>query len=178
VIPIYIGETQKGGLGGELFAEFRGLASWQRGERFENDAMLGILPAVRAELRENRGTTGPRVRTGGGESGLFAAQPAEDSGFEVEHFGHVLRKVLQGSAERNSPIPIGRYAALETTGRTKSMRSMATATPKTGVSSPGSCVLRRVLALARTRTDVPRSRSAGSEKVSSKPAPDSMATSE
>jgi hypothetical protein len=70
------------------------------------------------------------------------------------------------------------YAALETTGRTKSMRSMATATPKTGVTSPGSSVLRRVLALARTRTDVPRSRSAGSENVSSRPVPEAMATSE
>jgi hypothetical protein len=138
VIPIYIGETHAGGLGGELFAEFRGLPSWQQREGFENDAMLGILPLVRAQLRENRCTAGHMVRTRGSETGLSAAQPTEDSGFEVEHVGHGLRRERPGSAERNSPILSGRYAALETTGRTKSMRSMATATPKTGVTSPGS----------------------------------------
>jgi hypothetical protein len=50
-IPIYVGEAHAGGLGRELFAEFFGLASGQQGERFEDDAMFGILPAVRAEFR-------------------------------------------------------------------------------------------------------------------------------
>lgn len=63
------------------------------------------------------------------------------------------------------------YAALETTGRTKSMRSILAATPYTGTPSPGNSDTRRALALARTKTDVPRSLSAGSEKVSSSAAP-------
>jgi hypothetical protein len=125
----------------------------------------------------------------------FAARAAGSS-MRGDRLLHIARRILDsrsrprlntGTGEREdcwgapmgTPRTLdGSYAALETTGRTKSMRSIATATPKTGVTSPGSGVLRRVLALARTRTDVPRSRSAGSEKVSSKPAPASIATSE
>jgi hypothetical protein len=68
------------------------------------------------------------------------------------------------------------YAALETTGRTKSMRSMVAATPYSAAPSPGSSETRKALALARTSTVVPRSLSAGSEKVSSRLAPWSIGT--
>jgi hypothetical protein len=87
VVPVYVGESHTGGLGGELFAEFAGFAPWQHREGFKNDAMFGILPAVRAELRENRCTAGHMVFTGGRESGLSAAESAKDSEFEVEHVG-------------------------------------------------------------------------------------------
>ena len=73
VVPVYVGETHAGGLGGELFAEFGGLPSRQQGKGFENDAMLGILPAVGAELGENVGTGGEIVLAGGSESGLSGA---------------------------------------------------------------------------------------------------------
>jgi hypothetical protein len=86
VVPVYVGEAHAGGLGGELFAEFGGLPSRQQCKGFENDAMLGILPTVGAELRENGGTTGDMVLTGGGEGGMSAAESAKDSEFEVEHF--------------------------------------------------------------------------------------------
>jgi hypothetical protein len=85
VIPVYVGETHARGLGGELLAQLCGVASWQQDEGFENDTMFGILPAVRAELRENCCAGGAMMHTGGGESGCSAAQRAEDSGFELEH---------------------------------------------------------------------------------------------
>ena len=48
VVPVYVWETHAGGLGGELFAEAGGVASWEEGEGFEDDAMFGVLPAVGA----------------------------------------------------------------------------------------------------------------------------------
>ena len=50
VVPIYVGEPMRGGLGGELLAELGGEASWGEGEGFEDCAMFGILPIVGAEV--------------------------------------------------------------------------------------------------------------------------------
>jgi hypothetical protein len=112
VIPIYVGETHAGGLGGELFAEFGGLAPWQQGEGLENDAMFGIMPAVRAELREDRCTGGrlvcATVCTARIQRGWSGAERAEDSGFDVEQVGHGLRRGLRGSAEASSLFLGGR----------------------------------------------------------------------
>ena len=58
---------------GSCSRRFGGLPSRQQCKGFENDAMLGILPAVGAELRENVGTGGEIVLAGGSESGLSGA---------------------------------------------------------------------------------------------------------
>jgi len=49
VIPIYVGKAHASGLGWQLLAEFRRLTSGQQRERFEHDAMFGILPVIRAQ---------------------------------------------------------------------------------------------------------------------------------
>ena len=41
-----------------MFAEAGGVASWEEGEGFEDDAMFGILPVVGAELGEDGCTFG------------------------------------------------------------------------------------------------------------------------
>jgi len=91
VVPVYVGEAHAGGLGGELLAQLCDVPSWQQREGFENDAMFGTLPAVGAELREDRWTRcagGRVVCTRGIERGWSGAEGAEDSGFEVEWVGH------------------------------------------------------------------------------------------
>jgi hypothetical protein len=126
VIPIYVGEAHAGGLGWELLAQVCGLATWEQDERFEDYAMFGILPAVGAQLSKDRCTGGRVVRARGIECGWRAAQSAEDSGFEIKH---ELRRKPQEAPDGTPRSCDGNYAALETTGRTKSMRSMATAIP-------------------------------------------------
>ena len=58
--------THASGLGGELFAEAGGEASWEEGEGFEDDAMFGVLPAVGAG------------RGGESEARSFAALPSRN----------------------------------------------------------------------------------------------------
>jgi hypothetical protein len=119
VIPIYVGETHAGGLGGKLFAQVCGLATWQQREGFEDYAMFGILPAMRAELREDRCTVGRIVSSGGIERGWFGTECAEDSGFEVNQFGqvgHGLKRELRGSAERSSLILGGKLGCAGNNG--------------------------------------------------------------
>jgi len=84
LFPIYVREAHAGRLGGKLFAEFACFASWQSREGFEDDAVFGILPAVRAQVRKD----GCTFRGKGGwivyARRQVVAHCPENSGFEVE----------------------------------------------------------------------------------------------
>jgi hypothetical protein len=89
------------------------------------------------------------------------------------HRTYCTGKRRNGRKRRSIREPIGKgdargrlrdQAAFVAMGRTKSRRSIVAATPYTGLESPAIVEMRRALALARTRTDVPLSRSAGERR--------------
>jgi len=156
--PVHIRETHSRGLSGKLTAQFSGVSSRQFRDGLENDAMLGVAPPVRLQpenclfarfavrfltwVTEHAKDLALKFDDGGRfvcgrhwasvEQSNFPKLQAHCSWMRITGGEEMVAK--RGKKNRKKGAPggapnLGIYAAVETMGRTKSIRSMAAATP-------------------------------------------------